>query len=101
MMLPAAMLHGLSFVHTAFIAGEPISQLTLMLFGVMLGAQVLIFLVRSCICHLFWFFVHLVLGLPVFFFILPLYSMWNVDDLKWGTTRQVANKKPTPSSSPK
>jgi len=33
MMLPAAMLHGLSFVCTVFVAGEPISQLTLMLFG--------------------------------------------------------------------
>ena len=94
MILPAAMLYGLSFIYIVFVAGEPISQLTLILFGVILGAQVLIFLVRSRIDHLFWFFIYLVLGLPVFFFILPLYSMWNMDDLSWGTTRQVAEKKP-------
>ena len=102
MILPAAMLYGLSFIYIVFVAGEQISQLTLILFGVILGAQVLIFLVRSRIDHLFWFFIYLVLGLPVFFFILPLYSMWNMDDLSWGTTRQVADRKPaSPSPSTK
>jgi len=94
MILPAAMLYALSFIYTVFIVGEPITQMTLILYGVILGAQVLIFLVRSRVDHLFWFLIYLVLGLPVFFFILPLYSFWNMDDLSWGTTRQVASKKP-------
>ena len=102
MILPAAWLYGLSFIYVVFVAGEPITQLTLILFGVILGAQVLIFLVRSRIDHLFWFLFYLVVGLPVFFFILPLYSFWNMDDLSWGTTRQVAeSKKPASASSPK
>lgn len=94
MILPAAMLYALSFIYTVFIAGEPITKMTLILYGVILGAQVLIFLVRSRIDHFFWFLIYLILGMPVFFFILPLYSFWNMDDLSWGTTRQVADKKP-------
>ena len=102
MILPAAFLYGLSFIYVVFVAGEPITQLTLILFGVILGAQVLIFLVRSRIDHLFWFLFYLVVGLPVFFFVLPLYSFWNMDDLSWGTTRQVAeSEKPASASSPK
>lgn len=94
MILPAAMLYALSFIYTVFVVGEPITQMTLILYGIILGAQVLIFLVRSRIDHFFWFLIYLVLGMPVFFFILPLYSFWNMDDLSWGTTRQVASKKP-------
>ena len=85
MILPGAMLYALSFIYTVFIAGENITMLTLILYGVILGAQVLIFLVR--IDHFFWFLIYLIFGIPVFFFILPLYSFWNMDDLSWGTRR--------------
>eukprot|EP00985_Skeletonema_marinoi_P026400 scaffold20452_cov150-Skeletonema_marinoi.AAC.6 len=27
------------------------------------------------------------IGVPVFYFVLPLYSFWNLDDFSWGTTR--------------
>ncbi|KAJ3406317.1 hypothetical protein HDV05_006066, partial [Chytridiales sp. JEL 0842] len=39
-----------------------------------------------------WMLVH-ILALPVWQFILPLYSFWNFDDFSWGATRQVDGQK--------
>ena len=36
--------------------------------------------------------------MPVFYFILPLYSFWHMDDFSWGTTRQVSAKLSSPKS---
>ena len=58
---------------------------------------------RTCVCnHLFCmfklttlypllatYFVVSIGVLPVFYFILPLYSFYHMDDFSWGTTRQV------------
>lgn len=94
MILPAAVVYAFSFIYVVFVEGEPLSKMTLILYGVILGVQVLIFLIRSRIDYLFWFAIYLVLGVPVFYFILPIYSFWHMDDLSWGTTRQVTEKKP-------
>ena len=32
-----------------------------------------------------------VVGVPVFYFVLPIYSFWHMDDFSWGTTRQTAD----------
>jgi len=34
-------------------------------------------------------------GTPVFYFLMPLYSFWHMDDFSWGTTRQVSGAAPT------
>lgn len=39
----------------------------------------------------------MILGVPVFYFILPLYSFSKMDDFSWGTTRQV-DESTTPDS---
>jgi len=39
-----------------------------------------------CISH-FLSNVSDLIGVPVFYFVLPLYSFWNLDDFSWGTTR--------------
>ncbi|CAG8438837.1 6678_t:CDS:2 [Diversispora eburnea] len=39
--------------------------------------------------QLLWAFVF-VLALPIWYFILPLYSYWHFDDFSWGTTRKLA-----------
>jgi len=52
--------------------------------------QVVVFLLRSRWDYWWWFFVFVLAGVPVFYFILPLYSFWHMDDFSWGTTRQVS-----------
>lgn len=33
--------------------------------------------------------------MPVFYFVLPLYAFWHMDDFSWGETRKVAAMKQT------
>jgi len=90
MILPASVLYALSFIYIVFWEKEPFSLVTLVLYGVIFGVQFLVFVVRGRLDYIFWFLVYFILGIPVFYFILPLYSFWRMDDLSWGQTRQVA-----------
>merc|ERR1711966_544848 len=97
MILPASMIYAGYFVYLVFVTGEDISMLMLILYGVILGVQVVIFLLRSRWDMLFYFLIFMVAGVPLFYFILPLYSFAKMDDFSWGATRQVS-KATEPSS---
>jgi len=90
MILPASMLYAGYFIYLVFVTGEDISMLMLILYGVILGVQVVIFLLRSRWDMLFYFLVFVIAGVPLFYFILPLYSFAKMDDFSWGATRQVS-----------
>ena len=90
MILPASMLYAGYFIYLVFVTGEDISMLMLILYGVILGVQVVIFLLRSRWDMLFYFIIFMVTGVPLFYFILPLYSFAKMDDFSWGATRQVS-----------
>ena len=90
MILPASMLYAGYFIYLVFVTGEDISMLMLILYGVILGVQVVIFLLRSRWDMLFYFLVFMIAGVPLFYFILPLYSFAKMDDFSWGATRQVS-----------
>ena len=94
MVLPASMLYFVYFIYLVFVTGEEISMLMLILYGVIMGVQVVIFLLRSRWDYLFWFAIFLVLGIPLFYFILPIYSFTKMDDFSWGSTRQVSKSAP-------
>jgi len=90
LILPASVVYATSFVYVVFWEKEPFSATTLILYGIIFGVQFLVFVVRGRLDYIFWFLVYFVLGIPVFYFVLPLYSFWRMDDLSWGSTRQVA-----------
>ena len=90
MILPASMCYAVYFIYLVFVTGEDISMLMLILYGVILGVQVVIFLLRSRWDMLFFFLVFMIAGVPLFYFILPLYSFAKMDDFSWGATRQVS-----------
>jgi uncharacterized iron-regulated membrane protein len=98
MILPASVIYAGVFIYAAVVDGLDLTLSTIILYGVLLGTQVVIFLVRSRIDYIFWFLIYIFLGLPVFYFLLPLYSFWHMDDLSWGSTRQVTEKKPSSPS---
>lgn len=61
----------------------------LMLLAVVLGLPgVLIVLATRKITYVLYMFVYLI-ALPVWNFILPVYSFWHFDDFSWGETRKV------------
>jgi hypothetical protein len=48
-------------------------------------------LTSFCFSHISYSNVSDVIGVPVFYFVLPLYSFWRMDDFTWGTTRVIAS----------
>jgi chitin synthase len=58
------------------------------------GFQAVIFILKRQWQHVGWMIIYL-LAMPIFGFLLPLYSFWHFDDFSWGNTRVVVgeNKK--------
>ena len=92
LILPASLIYVGYIVYITFWMGEPLSLLMLVVWGIVIGVQVIVFLLRSRWDYWWWFFVFIILGVPVFYFILPIYSFWHMDDFSWGATRQVSGK---------
>jgi len=90
LILPASLIYVGYIIFITFWMGEPLSMLMLVVWGIVVGVQVVVFLLRSRWDYWWWFFVFVLAGVPVFYFILPLYSFWHMDDFSWGTTRQVS-----------
>ena len=89
MILPAGMVYVGYFIYLVFVTGEDISVLLLILYGVIFGVQIIVFLLRSRWDMLVFFFVFLIAGVPLFYFILPIYSFALMDDFSWGATRRL------------
>lgn len=93
MILPSGLIYAIIYTYSVIVDDESINIVTIALYIALIGFQMIIFLVRSRIDFIVWFIIYLVLGIPVFYFILPIYSFWNMDDFSWGTTRVVAGDK--------
>ena len=72
-----------------------ISQFLLPLIGTCLvyGFHLLILLLNGNFSYIPFMFYYLLLGLPIFNIILPLYAFWHFDEFSWGTTRKVDGDK--------
>mmetsp|Transcript_5847 Transcript_5847/g.16870 ORF Transcript_5847/g.16870 Transcript_5847/m.16870 type:complete len:1154 (-) Transcript_5847:347-3808(-) len=89
MILPASLTYAVYFLAVVIVGREPLSQTIVLVYTIIFGSQMIIFILRSRWSYFFWFIAFQILGVPVFYFILPLYSFWHMDDLSWGQTRQV------------
>lgn len=100
MILPSSVIYAAGFTYAAIADNQGLSTVTIVLYGVLFGAQVLIFLIRSRFDYIVWFLIYLILGTPIFYILLPIYSFWHMDDFSWGTTRQVraGRRKPRPAA---
>ena len=90
MILPASFCYGLYLLFLVFFRNLPVSTVLLILYAIIMGVQVVVFILRSRWDYLWWFFIYFTVGLPVFYLVLPVYSFWNMDDFSWGKTRSVA-----------
>mmetsp|Transcript_1880 Transcript_1880/g.3838 ORF Transcript_1880/g.3838 Transcript_1880/m.3838 type:complete len:725 (+) Transcript_1880:326-2500(+) len=97
LILPASLIYIFVNIYFTVILGEAVSTTTLIVLGISIGVQVLPFLLRSDFTYIGWFIIYMIFGVPVFYFILPLYSFSKMDDFSWGTTRQV-DESTTPDS---
>ena len=69
-------------------SSEAISVLDIIAFAY-IGMMTVPFIMRAQWDYFIWFFLFIIGGIPTFYFYLPIYSFWNMDDLSWGKTRQV------------
>jgi len=90
LILPASLVFAIITIYISVVMGEAMSTIMLIALGISIGVQVLVFLLRSRWDYWWWFVVFMAVGVPIFYFILPLYSFWNMDDFSWGATRLVA-----------
>jgi chitin synthase len=89
MILPASYVYAMYLVFLVIFEDLPVSMVLLILYGIIMGVQVVVFILRSRWEYMWWFFIYFTVGLPVFYLILPTYSFWNMDDFSWGKTRAV------------
>ncbi|KAG0344819.1 Chitin synthase, class 3 [Podila humilis] len=90
--LPASIMFTIGIIAYAIIKGT-MAVVPLILILVMIGLPaVLIVLTTRKWIYVLWMLIYL-LSLPLWNFILPLYSFWHFDDFSWGETRKVANQK--------
>lgn len=69
-------------------AGTGTEQLALIMIGAIYGLQALVFIMRRKWDMVGWMIFY-ILAIPIFSFLLPLYSFWRMDDFSWGATRVV------------
>merc|ERR1711906_48408 len=90
MILPASTVYAAYLIFLVAAGQTQFSILLLVLYGLIIGVQIVVFIVRSRYDFLFWFIYFTIIGVPVFYFVLPLYAFWHMDDFSWGETRKVA-----------
>jgi len=67
---------------------EQIPIVSLAMIGAIYGLQAAVFIIRRKWDMVGWMLFY-ILALPLFSFLLPLYSFWRMDDFSWGATRVV------------
>mmetsp|Transcript_22221 Transcript_22221/g.46480 ORF Transcript_22221/g.46480 Transcript_22221/m.46480 type:complete len:122 (+) Transcript_22221:1918-2283(+) len=67
--------------------GDTLAQIIL---GFSVAVQLVVPALRLHWNILFWSIPFYVVGVPIFYFILPIYAFWHMDDVSWGSTRLVA-----------
>ena len=90
MILPASTVYAVYLILLVAAGKTQFSLLLLVLYGMIIGVQIVVFILRSRYDFLFWFIYFTIIGVPVFYFLLPLYAFWHMDDFSWGETRKVA-----------
>ena len=91
MILPASYVYAMYLIFLVIFEDLPVSTVLLILYAIIMGVQVVVFILRSRWEYCWWFTVYFVVGLPVFYLILPTYAFWNMDDFSWGKTRAVGS----------
>ena len=66
--------------------GSMFPIISIVMLGAIYGLQAIIFILKGEFAHIGWMILY-ILAIPVFSFVLPIYSFWNMDDFKWGATR--------------
>ena len=70
----------------------PFPTITIVMLAAVYGLQALIFILKRQWQHIGWMIIYLI-AFPIYSFVLPIYSFWNMDNFSWGNTRIVIGEK--------
>lgn len=94
-LLPSGCAYLYYIIVDAIMSVDPLGPLQILAFAYV-GLMMLPFMFRAQWDYFLWFFVFLIGGIPAFYFYLPIYAFWHMDDLSWGKTRQVQGSETPP-----
>jgi chitin synthase len=92
LVLPAAIAFTVYLIIISIVR-KPVPVIPLVLLGLILGLPaILIVLTAHRWSYILWMLIYLC-SLPIWNFVLPIYSYWKFDDFSWGDTRKTAGEK--------
>lgn len=91
MILPASLVYIGYLTYLLIAHPETLDTFVLIFYGATFVMQMFSFLVRSRWDYIWWFAIFTFVGIPVFYFILPIYAFTHMDDFSWGKTRQIGS----------
>ncbi|KAJ2506830.1 hypothetical protein IWW47_001393, partial [Coemansia sp. RSA 2052] len=89
--MPATMVYLAYLIYQLTNPDSTTSYISLYLLAAIYGMQALIFILKRQWQHIGWMIVY-ILAIPVFTFMIPIYSFWHFDDFSWGNTRMVVGE---------
>lgn len=92
LVLPAAICMTIYLIVNTAISSNPQWQSLALLIAILGLPAVLIAITTFKFVYVMWMIIYLI-ALPIWNFVLPLYSFWHFDDFSWGATRVVAGEK--------
>ncbi|KAI6780445.1 Chitin synthase-like protein [Emericellopsis cladophorae] len=92
--LPSTCVYLAYLIYRVASSTGPFPIITLIMLAAVYGLQALIFILKRQWQHIGWMIIYL-LAFPIYSFILPVYSFWNMDNFSWGNTRIVIGEKGT------
>jgi chitin synthase len=87
-LLPSGCIYLYYIIIDAIMNSDGVAPLAILAFA-FVGLMMVPFVMRAQWDYFLWFIVFVLGGVPTFYFYLPVYSFWHMDDLSWGKTRQV------------
>ncbi|KAJ2051377.1 hypothetical protein H4S04_002016 [Coemansia sp. S16] len=89
--MPATLVYLAYLVYQLTNPDSTTSYISLYLLAGIYGLQALIFILKRQWQHIGWMIVY-ILAIPLFSFLIPIYSFWHFDDFSWGNTRVVVGE---------
>lgn len=90
--LPATCIYLVYLIYRVASGTGPFPLITLVMLASVYGLQALIFILKRQWQHIGWMIIYLI-AFPIYSFVLPVYSFWNMDNFTWGNTRVVVGEK--------
>ncbi|KAI9314161.1 chitin synthase [Dichotomocladium elegans] len=92
LVLPAAITMTIYLIISSAISSDPQWQSLGLLLCILFLPGILIGITTFKLIYICWMIIYII-ALPIWNFVLPLYSFWHFDDFSWGATRVVAGEK--------